>query len=304
MDEVSFLILLNFSIGFGSYVAGTIPMIFQLSESKIRTLSVFGAGILMGTALCVIIPEGVNSIYESSYQPIHHHSHNHEPDTATSDSSSTHRNATRESTHEPHSIVGITLLCGFVMMLIIDQFSSGSSSNSPHQYNSLPTADTVENGSQARNSSSKKKSAAFTATVGLMVHSAADGIAMGAAATTAHADVEMIVFLAILMHKAPASFGFVSYLLSEGIDRSRAKRYCYLASFVTYFGISASAKEALSYYNATGISLLFSAGTFLYVAAVHVLPEITQHQRLKCTELLYLIVGSFLPPLLTFNHHH
>lgn len=82
---------------------------------------------------------------------------------------------------------------------------------------------------------------------------------MGAAASTSHADVEMIVFLAILMHKAPASFGFVSYLLSEGIDRSRAKRYLLLlalsapvASFITYFGISASAKEALFYYNATG----------------------------------------------------
>lgn len=94
-------------------------------------------------------------------------------------------------------------------------------------------------------------------------HQLADGIAMGAAATTAHADVEMIVFLAILMHKAPASFGFVSYLLSEGIDRSRAKRYLLLfalsapvASFVTYFGISASAKEALSYYNATGTGLI------------------------------------------------
>ena len=82
---------------------------------------------------------------------------------------------------------------------------------------------------------------------------------MGAAATTSHADVEMIVFLAILLHKAPASFGFVSYLLSEGLDRSRVKRHllCFslsapIASFITYFGISASAKEALSDYNATG----------------------------------------------------
>lgn len=31
-----------------------------------RLFSVFGAGILMGTALCVIIPEGINSIYETS----------------------------------------------------------------------------------------------------------------------------------------------------------------------------------------------------------------------------------------------
>ena len=90
----------------------------------------------------------------------------------------------------------------------------------------------------------------------------ADGIALGAAATTSHADVEMIVFLAILMHKAPASFGFVSYLLSEGLDRSRAKRHLLIfslsapiASFITYFGISASAKEALSDYNATGMKI-------------------------------------------------
>ena len=69
----------------------------------------------------------------------------------------------------------------------------------------------------------------------------------------------MIVFLAILLHKAPASFGFVSFLLSEGLERSRAKRHLLmfslsspLASFITYFGISASTKEALSEYNATG----------------------------------------------------
>lgn len=169
----------------------------------------------------------------------------------------------------------------------------------------------------------------MTATIGLIVHSAgeycgfelsyiwlicwitADGIALGAAATTSHADVEMIVFLAIMLHKAPAAFGLVTFLLHEGLDKSRVKRHLIffslsapLASFVTYFGISSSAKEALSNFNATGISLLFSAGTFLYVAAVHVLPEITQHQRLKMKELAILIVGSFLPPLLTIKHHH
>jgi len=41
----------------------------------------------------------------------------------------------------------------------------------------------------------------FTATLGLVVHAAVDGVALGAAATTAHADVEMIVFVAIMLHK-------------------------------------------------------------------------------------------------------
>lgn len=52
-----------------------------------------------------------------------------------------------------------------------------------------------------------------------MVHAAADGVALGAAATTSHTDVEIIVFLAIMLHKAPAAFGLVTFLLHEGIER-------------------------------------------------------------------------------------
>lgn len=41
----------------------------------------------------------------------------------------------------------------------------------------------------------------ITATLGLVVHAAVDGIALGAAATTSHTEVEIIVFLAIMLHK-------------------------------------------------------------------------------------------------------
>jgi len=41
----------------------------------------------------------------------------------------------------------------------------------------------------------------ITATLGLVVHAAADGIALGAAASTSHSDVTMIVFVAIMLHK-------------------------------------------------------------------------------------------------------
>lgn len=78
--------------------------------------------------------------------------------------------------------------------------------------------------------------------------------------------------------------------------------------------------------NATGIAMLFSAGTFLYVATVHVLPELTTGHHapptyshlesspqmpapkgftgLKNSELAILIVGAVLPLLLTMGHHH
>lgn len=121
-----------------------------------------------------------------------------------------------------------------------------------------------------------------TATIGLVVHAAADGIALGAAATTSHKDVEMIVFLAIMLHKAPAAFGLVSFLLHEGIERQRIRKHLAvfsaaapLLTLLTYFCIGQDQKETMESVNATGIAMLFSAGTFLYVATVHVLPELT-----------------------------
>ncbi|KPM09503.1 zinc transporter ZIP9-B-like protein [Sarcoptes scabiei] len=274
-----------------------------------RLFSVFGAGILIGTALCVIIPEGINKLVKNSSAGLR---------------------LNQDETSDPHSIVGLTLLFGFVMMLIIDQLSAASNTH----YNQISTN---ESGTLAKDmqyiNSNERSNSKMTATIGLIVHSAgdfmhtilnADGIALGAAATTSHTDVEMIVFFAIMLHKAPAAFGLVTFLLHEGLDRNKTRRHLIMfslsapiASFITYFGISSSAQETLSEYNATGIimitilpklclgiALLFSAGTFLYVAAVHVLPEITQKRRIKIKELGVLIFGSILPSFLTIKHHH
>jgi len=66
--------------------------------------------------------------------------------------------------------------------------------------------------------------------------------------------------------------------------------------------------------NATGLAMLFSAGTFLYVATVHVLPELTSRSAaangchsnsgLSKNELIVLVVGTLLPTLLAGGHHH
>jgi zinc transporter 9 len=38
---------------------------------------------------------------------------------------------------------------------------------------------------------------------------------MGAAAVSSKPEVEMIVFLAIMLHKAPAAFGLTTFLLEQ-----------------------------------------------------------------------------------------
>lgn len=97
-----------------------------------------------------------------------------------------------------------------------------------------------------------------------------------------------------------------------------------LIHFINYFSSLQKGKETLSSVNATGIAMLFSAGTFLYVATIHVLPEIayrphtnlnsvgsdnssiikSDHKGLRKSELLALVVGMLMPLLLSVTHHH
>lgn len=296
MEEMWGVVLVSLAMLVGCYLAGTIPLSISLSEGKTRMTTVLGAGLLVGTALAVIIPEGIHSLFadikeehDETHEEGHHHHHS--------------------SVEEAHHLIGVALVLGFVFMLLVDQCSGGS-----HSHGSPSDSE-----NQQRGSSNK-----FTATIGLVVHAAADGIAMGAAATGSRADVQFIVFVAIMLHKAPAAFGLVTFLMHENYQKHKIRKHLLafslaapIATIVTYFGLSHASKQALSSVNATGISMLFSAGTFLYVATVHVLPEIVSNHHssdtdsdsdnktgfTKC-ELLAIVCGCLAPLVLAFGHQH
>jgi zinc transporter 9 len=59
--------------------------------------------------------------------------------------------------------------------------------------------------------------------------------------------------------------------------------------------------------DSTGLCMLFSAGTFLYVSTVHVLPEVQSHnddRQFRFGEMLSFIVGALLPLFLSIGHSH
>nr|CAG4647437.1 EOG090X0EEU [Megafenestra aurita]SVE92676.1 EOG090X0EEU [Megafenestra aurita] len=297
MSDATMLVFLTVVMLIGSFLAGSVPLIMSLSEERLNLVSILGAGLLVGTALAVIVPEGTQMLYAQEFQELKQQ-YEHTKETS--------EGKAKPHDHDEglHSVIGVALLLGFVFMLLIDQIGI----------------------SKSRGNGTMRNNRSFKATLGLVVHAAADGIALGAAATTSHAATEMIVFLAIMLHKAPASFGLVTFLLHDGLDRSRIRRYLLvfslaapLAALATYFGLSQKSKETLSSVNATGFAMLFSAGTFLYVSTVHVLPEIVMRSGghshhppsegvdkigfTRC-ELLALVSGALLPLALTTFHHH
>lgn len=88
-------------------------------------------------------------------------------------------------------------------------------------------------------------------------------------------------------------------------------------SNIQYIFFQQSSKEALSDVNATGVAMLFSAGTFLYVATVHVLPEVggggghshapngpSGGKGLSKVEVGALVLGCLIPLVLSIGHQH
>lgn len=63
MESLLWLIMLSAAMFAGSFIAGSIPLSFQMSEDKMRVMSTFSAGLMVGTALIVILPEGVETLY-------------------------------------------------------------------------------------------------------------------------------------------------------------------------------------------------------------------------------------------------
>ena len=49
----------------GAFLAGLIPLSLRLTDSQLRLLTALGAGLLVGVALAVIIPEGFDAFADA-----------------------------------------------------------------------------------------------------------------------------------------------------------------------------------------------------------------------------------------------
>ncbi|XP_072247334.1 zinc transporter ZIP9 [Leuresthes tenuis] len=302
MDEGLTVTFISVAMFVGSFLLGFIPLLFRLSEKSLQFVSILGAGLLCGTALAITIPEGVGLLEDSWRVP---------PSSSDGPSGLNASDKTATTTDggpPPRFYIGMALTFGFTFMFAVDQIGGYFSmrDQTSHPSNSVQ----------------------ITATLGLVIHAAADGFALGAAVATGQVTVQVIVFFAVILHKAPAAFGLVSFLMHAGLEKKYIQGHLLafsaaapIVAISTYFILHASGNSSQSQLSATGVGMLFSAGTFLYVATVHVLPEISsnrteqppsdsqQHagaeahrqQHLGLIESLTLVLGMGLPVVLALG---
>ncbi|KAM9317370.1 zinc transporter ZIP9-like [Gastrophryne carolinensis] len=304
MDGLLVVVSVSVAMFVGCFLLGLIPLAVTLSERKLQFISVLGAGLLCGTALAIIIPEGIELLEGSSEGPPPLKCLNAAQIVNVTEVTEEKVTGAASSV-PPHFFIGVFLVTGFVLMFIVDQVGSYCSYHDPRTGMSAGTS--------------------ITATLGLVIHAAADGVALGAAVSSSQVSVQVIVFFAVILHKAPAAFGLVSFLMHAGLEKKQIQKHLLafslaapLLAIITYLLLTMAGGSAHHKLSATGHGMLFSAGTFLYVATVHVLPEISGRghahhhhqgtseyppQGLGLLESLTLVVGAFLPVLLSLGLH-
>jgi zinc transporter 9 len=127
--------------------------------------------------------------------------------------------------------------------------------------------------------------------LGLSLHAVTDGLAIGAAAASGSVSITATVALAVLIHKGPAAFSLGVFSLHERTERKESIRDVVIFSLATpvMILISYFALENLETH-LIGLAMLFSAGTFLYVATVDTLPDIHNPETGR-KAMLYVLLG-------------
>lgn len=328
---------------------GYIPLSLDLSSNSLKQLTAIGAGVLIGSAFLVIIPEALE-LFESHEEDedkitgsvalvilefengdinaseaieeieelVGGHDDHEGDDHEDGDESSKETisesilhvieevedgeinataglqeiedlvtatsHASHDEAHVNFTNIGLAILVGFVLMLLLEVFGL------PHAVHHDEDKDLL----------------GLSATLGLVVHAAADGLAVGASVSSS-TETGLIVFLAIMIHKGPAAFGLSSFLKHIKLEESKSR------FFLVLFALSSPIFAILTFFilkdtslatdDNIGLALLFSAGTFIYVATVDVLPEVHSHDHDNDPPVWFVIAGMIVVFLTTLIGH-
>ncbi len=230
----------------------------RLADSRLQDITGVGAGLLLASALLIVIPEGFHL-------------------------AAVEAEADHVFTNDP-VVLGAAVLAGFALMLFLEGLGVGHAVHEEHH----------DHHAGHGHGHIHHPSSPVVAAIGLSVHAIADGLAIGTAAVAGDAAFSALVALAVLLHRVPAAFSLGLFALHETQDRSRVTLGIVafaaatpLAILVSYLLLQDASHQLIS------LALLFSAGTFVYVATVDTFPEIHNPSTGR-RSVLMVLVGALL----------
>lgn len=269
-------------MGAASYGAGLLPFRMNLDNSLLDKFSRFSVGILTSTCLVIAIPEGIEILYDAAHVDFYDLS--------------------------LLLLVGFLLYSGFFFMFLVDNLENiyKAFDRPPLEPNHIDELDT--------STITKLLLSIFKSTLslGLLIHAAVDGIALGSAFNEDSKSLQLTFFFVIIIHKLPTAFSLPTLLLNEGVPVNVAKTHLFFFSLMTPITSVLTYILLLSIkgkhdYIVSGLVIL-SDGLFLYIvmhffARAHSnnLPQTGQesnNSNESGINLMWTILGMSIPLLI------
>ncbi len=124
---------------------------------------------------------------------------------------------------------------------------------------------------------------------GLSVHALFDGVAIGSGFAISNW-LGWLIFLAILLHKAPEGFTMASVMMASGRSRPAAFWSAVVLACATLAGVLVI--QLVPSWVPFGLPV--SAGVALYVAATDLVPEVNREPGIRMALVFFAGVGGFL----------
>jgi zinc transporter 9 len=233
--ETFYLSLLIVVVSLGP---GLLPQVLvkRISSQRLADLTGLASGLLLVSALVVVVPEGFHAAAAGG----------------------------GGFAFDP-VVLGLAALAGFSLLLVLEGLGIGHAVHEEHHDHEM---------GHGHEHVHHPFSSGVVA-LGLSVHALADGLAIGAAAASGETSFSLLVAFAVIVHRVPAALSLGIFLLHQPGGRRAAIKG--LVSFT----LATPVALVLSYLVLDGadesilaLVLLFSAGTFVYVATVDTLPAI------------------------------
>ena len=308
-------------------------------SSFLKVLLSFASGGLLGDAFLHLIPHAVSPHDHHHHHDDHDHDHHHHDDHGHDHDHGHHHGDAHDHTQD--MLVGLWVLAGIVVFLMVEKFvrlaKGGHQHSHGHSHGKMIRDESIEekdearvvptNGTNAnvrrrttgqqqpsfsggRSAASNTKSAAkpkeikVSAYLNLaadFTHNFTDGLAISAS-YLAGRHIGLITTLTILLHEVPHEIGDFAILIQSGYSKRRAM----LVQLVTAVGAMTGTFCGLFAEGigtaATAWILPFTAGGFIYIATVAVIPELLEDSSLwqSVKEIFAIFVGVGMMVLIAY----
>jgi zinc transporter 7 len=250
------------------------------NQSLLKVLLGFASGSLLGDAFLHLIPHAMNP-------------HDHHDDT---DHSHAHSHSDIPHDHSHSTIVGLSVLAGMLCFLIVEKLVKhikGAEHVHSHSHVAAAKKTTTDKKTDEVVAEGEINVAGYLNLAADFSHNFTDGLAIGAS-FMAGQNIGIITTLTILFHEVPHEIGDFAVLIQSGCSKKKA---IFLQLFTALGALSGTLISLLFESAVSGIAnsfiLPFTAGGFIYIATVSIIPELKESTGLcqSIKEIFALLAG-------------